>query len=124
MFSQHEPNGNISMADALSEIKVRIMVLIDVSSANPEIVEFSKAFEDFLFARDIFWKLKSDYIRDGKLSPGSVILIKKVSPILTMTTVIGEAVLEGAIDVSSIHLSIKRLLENLENIQTEFADNK
>ncbi|MHA1713165.1 MAG: hypothetical protein ACTSW4_03860, partial [Candidatus Ranarchaeia archaeon] len=80
--------------------------------------------KDFIFSRDIFWKIESEYIREHASRPGSVAIIKRVSPVLTMATVIGEAILESDmdLDLKKARAKFRKLSKELDEIIADFSD--
>jgi hypothetical protein len=118
MLSEYLPNNNISMLDVLKELQIRITTMVEKSKVSKE--EFIKAFEDFIFIRDTFWHIKSNFIREGTLRAGIILVIKKISPLLTMITILSESVSENDVNPESIHLSLQKLSYDFSTIMEEF----
>ena len=120
MLTEYLPNGNISMLDMLHELQIRISKMVEVSRPDKENDEFENTFEDFIFIRDNFWHIKSKFIRTGTLRGGGILVIKKISPILTMITILSEAFQEKQLEMRSIHLSLQKLSHDFIAIVEEF----
>lgn len=118
MLTEYLPNDTVALLDVILELQIRISKMVDIAKQSRE-KDFLSAFEDFIFIRDTFWQTKSNFIRDGTLRAGIILLIKKISPILTTITILSESVQEREIEIDSIFQSLQKLLQDFNLIVDE-----